>query len=113
MLAGTTYEEAHEKAIELGLRNSKGEYYTRFHQIKDLLTKLGVHNQKQRRSPSWEAIEAPSILKVNQEGNYWHWVVLSENSKGQRYILDPQPGKKGRIMDFDNYVISGNHIHAF
>jgi len=113
MLAGTSYEKAHEKALELGLRNSRGDYYSRFHQLQALLTELGVRNHKQRRSPSWSAIEAPAILKVNQAGKYWHWVVFSQYSNGKRYILDPEPGKTGHIHDFSNYVLSGNHIRIF
>lgn len=113
MLAGSSYEKAHEMALELGLRKLNGNYHTRFRQIQDLLGKLGIQNSIQKRSSTWDAIKAPAILKVNQEGNYWHWVVLAKNSRGELYILDPEPGRSGRITTFGNYVLSGNHIHVF
>ena len=113
MLAGTSYEEAHEKAIELGLRKPRGGYHTRFRQVEDLLEKLGIFNYQQRRSRSWSAIAAPAIVKVNQNGNRWHWIVLVEDSRGSRYVLDPEPGRTGRITDWEAYELSGNHIHVF
>jgi len=113
MLAGTSYGKAHEKALELGLRKPRGGYYTRFRQVQDLLASLGVRNYEQRRSPTWSAIATPAIVKVNQNGNYWHWIVVAEGSKGDRYILDPEPGRSGRITDFGSYSLSGNHIHVF
>lgn len=108
MLAGCDYTEAHKKAKSLGLIRGK-TYFTSHVDLEKLLQRLGVHGLGRKRFTSMRSVQTPAIVKVNSRDRYWHWVVLTTRA-GRGVLLDPNPQRPGRIVDFRGYRGSGNYI---
>ena len=78
---------------------------------RDLITYLHTHSDiraQQSTFPGWEQLQGTSILGVNREHNYYHWVVVIKNST-TFVIIDPTNAEvyQGNIWindDKDGYV---------
>lgn len=113
MITGKSYDETHEAALRLGLRNKKGEYYTRHHHLEKLLNRLGCGSVIRKRFSAMREVSVPAIVKVNpsKDGRSWHWIVVYEDKKGCLVLLDPKPGKSSRIVSFRGYRGAGQYLH--
>ena len=103
MLAGCSYDEARKA---LGFAKDEEEFYTRHHDLRDGLKKLGC-TMKYKRFQSWRKIQGKAIVAVNhtRNGLYWHWVAFDGEA-----ILDPIPSRPGRKTDFRGLLGKGLYL---
>jgi len=113
MVTGKSYSDVFS---ELSHKDKDGEYYTRHQDLIKVIKKLGkgaVLKVEQKRFNEYKSISGLAIVAVNKrkerKGRYWHWIVF--NGEGRvPYILDPKPGKYGKITDFRGLRAFGNYI---
>lgn len=106
MASGKTYDDA--KAVLAHLEKD-GTFYTLHKDLITALGKLGVQAQ-QKRFRRFRDIETVAIVATNKKmTGEWHWVVYDGTSETP-HVLDPKPGKRGKITDFRGLNGFGNYI---
>lgn len=92
MAADMAYADAKKAFEALGLHVKKPgrpAYSSNFKNVQDALDHLGC-STKMRKFTSWDAIEGPTIVKVdNGHARNWHWVYATRSPTLGLIILDP------------------------
>lgn len=112
MVVDQPYDRVHDRAVRLGLRSQKGDYFTRHVHLRRLLKSFGV-GVTLRRFRAMRQVVPNSIVAVHprEDGKYWHWVVVTGGSRGP-VLLDPKPKKPERIELFSGYNGVGMYLHC-
>ncbi|HAV2807924.1 cysteine peptidase family C39 domain-containing protein [Acinetobacter baumannii] len=102
MVAGLTYNEAKQIALDNQILKSKKNFYTRSNDVANFLNFLGIKSQNSRKVCHWESIKTLSIVAINyrEATDNWHWVVYIPN-ENKGFVLDPNKKIKNEIrVDF-------------
>lgn len=103
MLAGRTYGDVREAAVELKIVRTGG-FYMKTADIRKLGMVFNLHitAQRGRAFRSWEELPDTALVAINprNDGLYWHWVVFVRRN-GSEFVLDPKESvKTERRTDF-------------
>lgn len=92
MISNRSYQEVYDYFFPEGKRQN---HYTTRDQIKAALNHFGCgHSGRFQVGPkSWEQMQYDSIVVVDKEENYWHWVVYHSE---EQLVYDPERRKPVR-----------------
>lgn len=108
MVTNRTYEETKINIFEtLKWSDRKRVFYTK---AKDLYNYLMRNNYdvELKKSKNWDEIQGLSIVGVNRESGYFHWIVVVKNDEFF-YIVDPDKKKAGV---YNGGYWSDKYIHS-
>lgn len=93
MLAGVSYNEIKNVALDKLKFRTNGEFYTGTGQLKELASHYNVEieGKRRRKFKSWSELPDVAIVSINLKENnkYWHWVVF-QRKDGADFVLDPK-----------------------
>lgn len=100
-IAGISYEEARKAANSLGIYAADSALWSQTHQIRQLLTNLGIQTgDKEQSFTSWRLLPNCALLSIKwhleKDTPYWHWAVFIREGE-REYVLDSKRSLKSNI----------------